>query len=59
MAESFILEIDWEDRPNLPRLVGPFKDRPEAHEWAALNVVNGSWTARSLTYPYLRSTDHA
>lgn len=59
MAVSFILEIDWEDRPNLPRLVGPFKDRTEAHQWAALNVVNGSWTARPQTYPYLRRADHA
>lgn len=58
MADTFILDIEW-DRPSpdaapLPHFVGPFGSRKEAHEWAALNVPNESWTACPLAYPYHR-----
>ena len=54
--DSFILEIEWEDAPQLPNLVGPFKTRKEADEWAKLKISNGSWTVAPLAYPYLRKS---
>lgn len=57
---AFILDIEWDrpspDSPILPNLVGPFGSRIEAHEWAALNISNGSWECRPLSYPYLRTS---
>jgi hypothetical protein len=53
---AFILDIEW-DRPKstdpvLPPLVGPFKTREEAQEWAHLNIPNGSWEARPVAWPW-------
>lgn len=53
----FILDITWEDAPNLPRLVGPFDTRDEADQWAKLNIPNGSFEICPLSYPYLRDAD--
>lgn len=55
--DTFILEITWDDAPHLPRLVGPFSSRDEAHTWAGLNIPNGSFEVQPLAYPYLRDAD--
>lgn len=59
MSGQFILDIEWHressDSPKLPALVGPFDTREAAHSWAELNIPNGSWEARPVAYPYLRS----
>lgn len=52
--DTFALDIEW-GRPGLPSLVGPFKDRAEADQWAKLNIPNGSFNVRPLAWPYLRA----
>jgi len=53
VREQFILDVEWHTDMPLPRLVGPFTSVDEAREWARLNAPNGTWTVRSLAYPYL------
>jgi hypothetical protein len=48
---DFILNIDWA-RAGVPRNVGPFQSREEAHEWAVLNIPNGAWEVWPLAHPY-------
>lgn len=55
--DSFILDITWEGG-GLPALVGPFKDRDEATGWARLNIPNGSFEVRPLSYPYMQVDGH-
>jgi hypothetical protein len=49
--DTYILEIEWQ-KPDLPRLVGPFPTRKEADDWAAINIPNGTWEACPLAWPY-------
>ena len=48
-----VLVIEGQDREgnDLPDLVGPFPNRPSAHDWGKRNVWNGEWLASPMAPP--------
>ena len=50
--DQVALLIEWDEGVDLPSIVGPFGDVREAAQWATLNIPNGTWEFRALSYPY-------
>lgn len=47
----YALDIKWAEGA-LPTLVGPFRSRSEADQWARVNAPNGSSVVRVIADPY-------